>query len=147
MSSYSHFLPRIWGTDFLYRHHMLWDSTKEGRGCRLLTGHVSDLMAAPCVWAAPLILVPGWGCRTALAWGLSTLYSLLASQAPAPLSATQLPWCGDLLFCLTQNPLLSVPLGTASRFLFPKWLCESQWACASCAHSDSPENPRLVTKS
>lgn len=146
MSSYSHFLPRIWGTDFLYRHHMLWDSTKEGRGCRLLTGHVSDLMAAMCVGSSPH--PRAWlGLQNSPCLGSLHLHSLLSNQAPTPLSATQLPWRGDLLFCLTQNPLLSVPLGTASHFLFPKWPCESQWACASRAHSDSPENPRRVTKS
>ena len=140
MSSYNHSLPRIWGADFLYQHHMTWGSAS----C-LLTGHLSDLIAFMCWGSAPSLHLAG-PAEPALPQGPPPC-TLPSSQARTPLSATQMPGHGDLLLCHTQNLFLSVPLGAAPYFPFSKWPCESQRVCTSGTYSNSLENPRLVTKS
>ena len=139
MSSYNHSLPRIWGADFLYQHHMTWGSTN----C-LLPGHLSDLIAFMCRGSTPSLHLAG-PAEPALPPALHlALYLPVEPHTPECHLAARTWRC---LVCHAQNLFLSVPLGAAPYFPFSKWPCESQRVCTSGTYSDSPENPRLVTKS
>lgn len=120
MSSYNHSLPRIWGADFLYQHHMTWGSTN----C-LLPGHLSDLIAFMCRDSTPSLHLAG-PVEPAFPPG-SPPCTLPSSRAPHPWVP---PGCRDMeiscLSCTEPLPLCSSgSCALLSFFQMALWISES----------------------